>query len=88
MEMIKEKIERWKLKADMFLKNNIKAFIVDTSDNYYFCTIDKLGDLYLFVNSFAGQRKGNRDRIMWIDILRFDEYKKDNHKGDGEHAKH
>lgn len=75
-DKVKDKIERLKGKADIFLKNNIKAFIVDTSDNYYFCHIISVGEDYLYVEHFSGKKKGERERIVWFDIVRFDEYEK------------
>ena len=71
---IKEKAERIKEKAKIFLKNNTKAFIVDVKDNYYFCDIELIGDDSLIVVGFAGRRKYEQDKIFFIDILRFEEY--------------
>lgn len=78
MERIKEQVERWKGKAEVFLKYNIPAFIVDTSDNYYFCHILIVGEDYLYVENFKGNRKGEKSRIVWYDIIKFSEYRKEN----------
>jgi len=69
-----EKIERLKGKAEIFLKNNTKAFIIDTADNYYFCYILLVGEDYLYVQHFTGKKKGEKERIVWFDIIKFEEY--------------
>ena len=74
METVKDKIERLKGKAEIFLKNNTKAFIVDTIDNYYFCDILLVGEDYLYVQHFTGKKKGEKERIVWFDIIKFEEY--------------
>jgi len=74
METVKDKIERLKGKAEIFLKNNTKAFIVDIDDNYYFCDILLVGEDYLYVKHFTGKKKGEKERIVWFDIIKFEEY--------------
>lgn len=71
---IKDKVERFKAKADIFLVKDIKAFIVDSENNYYFCDLVFSGDVYIEVIGFAGRRNGQRDKIFFVDILRFEEY--------------
>lgn len=73
-EGIRKKIERLKVKAELFLKNNQRAFINTLEDNYYFCNILVIGDLFLEVYSFAGKRTGERDKIIWTDIIDIKEY--------------
>lgn len=77
METAKEKVERFKGKAEIFIKNNTPAFIIDISDNYYFCDILLVGEDYLYVQHFTGKKKGKKERIVWFDILRFEEYKEE-----------
>ena len=72
---IRNKIERFKIKAEGFLKDNIKAFIVDINDTYYFCDIIFVGDISIHVYNFKGSRMGEKDRIYWSDVVRFEEYK-------------
>ena len=74
METAKEKIERFKAKAEIFLKNNTKAFIVNINNDYYFCDILIVGEDYLYVQHFAGKKKYEKERILWYDIIKFDEY--------------
>lgn len=74
MEKIKDKIERFKGKAEIFLKNNTKAFIIDIDDNYYFCDIINFDEDYLYVKHFTGKKKYEKERIIWYDIIKFEEY--------------
>jgi len=76
-ERIKDSVERLRLKAELFLKKDIKAFIIDIFNNYYFCDILVVGEDYLYVKNFIGKRKGENDRILWYDILKIDEYKQE-----------
>jgi len=74
METIKDKVERLKGKAEIFLKNNTKTFIVDIENNYYFCYILLVGEDYLYVKNFTGKKQGEKERIVWYDIIKFEEY--------------
>lgn len=71
---IKEKIERFKEKAETFLKNDIQAFIKDINDNYYFCDILSVGELKILIYNFAGKRQGKKDNLYWPDIVSLEEY--------------
>ncbi|MEA3413905.1 MAG: hypothetical protein U9Q99_00050 [Nanoarchaeota archaeon] len=64
-------IERFKLKAEFFLLNNIKAFIKDYNDTYYSCDILIVGDAKLFIYDFIKKKK---KQLLWIDIKQFLEY--------------
>ena len=72
---IRETIERWKIKAEGFLKENIKAFIVDTNDTYYFCYIIFVGEGSVEIQHFKGDKKFEKERLYWPDIVKFEEYK-------------
>jgi len=74
METAKEKVERYKGKAEVFLKNNTKAFIVNINEDYFFCDILLIGEDYLYVRHFTGKKKGEKERIVWFDIIKFEEY--------------
>jgi len=69
-----EKVERLKAKADVFLKNDIRAFIKDFDDNFYFCDVLLVGELKLLISNFAGKRKGEKTDLYWQDIKSIDEY--------------
>ncbi len=70
-----ERIKRFKEKAQFFLENSLKAFIKDSSNNFYFCDILVIGETHLSVYNFAGNRFGEESQILWIDIETFSEYK-------------
>ncbi len=74
MDTVKEQIERFKGKAEIFLKNNTNAFIVNTSDDYYFCKILIVSEDYVYVQHFTGKHKGEKTKILWFDIIKFEEY--------------
>lgn len=71
---IKDKVERNKEKAKIFLNNKIRAFIQDVNSNYFFCDITSVHDDFIEVIGFVGKRKFERDRIYYVDIIRFEEY--------------
>jgi len=72
---LREQIERLRIKAEEFLKENIKVFIIDVKDNYYFCDILFVGENYLTVKGFKGVRKYETDRIWWADVVKLEPYK-------------
>jgi len=72
---IRQKIERWKIKAEAFLKNDTKAFIIDVTDQYYFCEIIFVGEDCIHVQGFKGKLNGEKSRIYWSDVVKFEEYK-------------
>ena len=76
-EGLKDKVERMKAKAELFIKEDIKAFIVDTDDTYYFCDILLVGDNHIMFQDFTGKRKGEKTRLLWLDVQDIEEYKKD-----------
>ena len=83
-EGIRGKLERLKDKAEFFLEKDIRAFIKDNYDNFYFCDILLVGETHLLISNFAGKRKGEKDRILWIDIKDISEYKEEEEKMDGQ----
>lgn len=66
-----------KKRAEIFLKNDIRIFIKDIYDNFYFCEIKEINKDWILVWNFAGQRIGLNTRILWIDILEMSEYRGD-----------
>ena len=81
-------IERFKIKAEDFLRNNIKAFIVDVNDTYYFCDILLVGDEGVYIQNFKGIKEGIKKKIFWADIVKFEEYKDKTELEDKNQAKH
>lgn len=74
-ETSEQKIIRLKEKAKIFLNNNIKTFIKDIYNNYYFCYIKEIYSDWIIVENFKGQRNGEITRILLVDILDIQEYK-------------
>jgi len=74
MDTVKEQVERFKGKANVFLRNNLKAFIIDSSNDYYFCHILSMDEDYIYVKHFTGKHQGEKDKILWFDIIKFEEY--------------
>lgn len=72
---LRQKIERWMMKAEIFLKNNTKVFIVDIDDHYYWANLLSIGEEKLEFKSFSGQLKGERKTLWWADVVKFEEYK-------------
>ncbi|HKL23637.1 MAG TPA: hypothetical protein VJ895_02700 [Candidatus Nanoarchaeia archaeon] len=72
---VTEKIERFKFKAELFLRKNLKVFLKDIYDNYHFCEIISLDKDWVIIKHFKGKREGEKVRILWADILIIDEYR-------------
>lgn len=70
-----EKVKGLKEKAEFLLENNIKAFIKDQYNNFYFCNILIVGDTHLYIYNFTGKREGEKQQLSWIDIELISEYK-------------
>lgn len=84
-DKIMEKVERWRLLADVFIKNNSKVFIKTITGDLHFCIIILSGEDSITVNNFAPeQRAGQRDRIYWLEIQEFEEYKEKEEKEEDE----
>ncbi len=76
MEKVKDKIERWKLLAELFIKKNTKAFIREINGDLHFCVIILNGEDSILVDNFGPeQRAGTREKIYWYNISEFNEYK-------------
>ena len=75
MEKISEQIERFKLRAELFLKENTKAFIIDARDDWHFCHISEVNENNIKVIEFTGKLKGQENFINWIDIIKFEEFR-------------
>ena len=71
-----DKIKRWKLLSKLFLKNNTKTFIHKINGDLHFCKIIETSEDYIIVENFGPeQRAGQRDKIYWLEVNEFDEYK-------------
>ena len=67
--------DTFKERARIFLKNDIKVFIKDVYDNFHFCIVKEINEDWIIVYNFKGNREGETVRILWMDILRLEEYK-------------
>jgi len=70
-----QRIQELRERAKLFLDNNLKAFIIDNKENYYFCYIKDVNDVLIRVNSFAGKRAGQNDELLLFDIKEIKLYK-------------
>jgi hypothetical protein len=70
---IESKIERWRLKAELFLENNIRCFIKSLDGGYYSGDILLVGDNWISIYDII---KKENFRIFWLDVIFFEEYKK------------
>jgi hypothetical protein len=77
-EKLLEKIERYKVLADEFLKNDIRVFIKDINENYFFADIILVGEDKLTIQCFAPEKKkGMKFYLRWSEIMFFDEYEEE-----------
>lgn len=74
MNEIKEKIQRWKIKADILISEDKRAFIIDVNNSYFFCDILISGEERLLFKPFKGNDSGKNVEKYWADITKFEEY--------------
>lgn len=72
-EDLREKIERFKIKAERFLDQDV--FITDINNAFYFCVITFIGEDFIDVDCFAGTLEGIKSTIYFEDIVKFEKYK-------------
>jgi len=72
---IREIIERNKIKAESFLREDSKVFLKDIYENLHFCYVKEISHDWVIIKGFDGKRKGETTRIYWADIKVFEEYK-------------
>lgn len=76
MEKFKEKIESLKATAQLFLDKNIKVYIRDSEEEYYFARIVAIDENQIHIFCFAPEfKKEKYFHIYWTQILNFKEYK-------------
>ncbi len=76
MDSFKEKVERWKATAEIFLKEDKKIFIKDIEGNFYFADVILVGENTIMVQCFAPQqRQGEKITLYWTLISKLDEYR-------------
>ncbi len=74
-ESIQDKIERYKIRAEVFFKDGVRSFIVDYLDNYYFCDVLEVTENSISVKNFKGRKEGLTETIYFVDIVKFVPYK-------------
>jgi hypothetical protein len=76
MDTIKDKAERMKVLAELFLKEDKRVFIIDINNEWYFADILIIGEERLLIQCFSPeQKKGLKFDLPWISIIKFEEYK-------------
>ena len=77
-----ENIERWKLLADLFIRDNLPVFIKEINGDLHFCHILINGDDSILIENFnPEQRNGKQERGYWFVIQDFDKYKERRENG-------
>jgi len=74
-------IKRFKEKAQIFLDEDIRAFIITSDGDWNYCDIIVVGEKFCYVEHFGGHKIGTKQRIFYVDIIKFDEFKEK--EGDG-----
>lgn len=72
---LREKLNRFKIKAEEIKSEKSKCFIVDVRDTYYFCDIKSITDASIIVKNFKGTREGQEEKLFWADVVKIEEYK-------------
>lgn len=75
VEGLRQKLERYILKAEMFLKNDTRVFIVDINDDYYWADLIFVGEEKVTFQCFSGKLAGEKRTLLWFDVVKFEEYK-------------
>jgi len=76
MDKVMDNIQRWKILADIFLKEGKSVFIRKINDDLHFCKIILNSENFILVKNFGPeQRKDEEDTIYWAQISEFDKFK-------------
>jgi len=76
MDMVKDKIERWKILANIFLNRNKKIFIKELNEDLHFCEIISVNEDSITIKNFGPEQRADiTEEIYWVQILEFDEYR-------------
>jgi len=71
-----DKIERWKLLAQIFIQNKDRVFIREINGDLHFCTINPNDNDSIIIENFGPeQRAGKIEKVYWYSISEFKEYK-------------
>lgn len=71
-----DNIQRWKILAKIFLKEDKRIFIRKINDDLHFCKIILNSENFIRIKNFGPeQRKDIEENIYWAQIYEFDEFK-------------
>jgi hypothetical protein len=75
---IKEQLERWKILAEAYAKEDKRVLIKDIEDNWYFADILIVGEEKITIQCYAPeQRAGQKFYLYWANIKEFELAKED-----------
>jgi len=74
-ETVAQKIERFKLRAELFLRKEGPVFIIDSMNNWHSCYILDINEDDIKVKEFSGKLTGQINEINWVDIIKFEEFR-------------
>lgn len=72
---LREKLERFKIKAEQLLEDDKRVFIIDSNDTWYFADLLIVGKNKLTFKPFKGNNSGDNVTKYWADIVKIEEYK-------------
>ena len=74
--MVMDKIERWKILANIFLNESKKVFIKTINGNLHFCNLILIKENSLILKNFGPEQRANKkEEIYWVQISNFEEFK-------------
>lgn len=74
---IKEKIERWKVLAELWFNEGSKIFLKDLNNNWYWANIIIVGEDTLLIDCFAPTERVGHQKLYWAEISYFDKYREE-----------
>lgn len=82
--VLKEVIERWRILGEVLLKENKRVYVRDIHRNFYYADLLLIGEDTLEIQCFEPEnRAGQKFVLYWANIVKFDEYKKEEELGGG-----
>lgn len=70
---IREKMEHWKLLAEVYLKEDKRVLIKDLEDNWYFADIILVGEDTIEIQCYAPEQRAGQKYVMyWAKIIYFE----------------
>lgn len=70
---IKEQLERWKILAEVYAREDKRVLIKDIEDNWYFADIIIVGENTIEIQCYAPeQRAGKKYVLYWANLKEFE----------------